>query len=305
MNDEKVLLVGDNPFHGVSHLSQERATSRGEKLTNPSYAAELVITSVENGADGFMFTVSETTLSILRIISRREEYNQLQLYAIVPYTYEFVRSAPLAGGIPGLARKLAKEIASSRNWRAVVNGVTGIITTTPTALLRSYLIYEVFRLKSAAGKRANLVSLLLHELVTDMALALNMDWLFRMYIDFVSSVRIKPGFETRNFPCLVQKFKEWGIDFNGIVMAAPFNSIGFQMCPSREKCEEALAEIPEAEVIAFSILAAGYLKLPEAIEYVVNLPNLKGVAVGASKECHVRQTFNVLKKRCKCSGLEL
>ena len=48
-------LVGDNPFHGVSHLSQERATARGTEITNPTYAADLVRISLENGADGFMF----------------------------------------------------------------------------------------------------------------------------------------------------------------------------------------------------------------------------------------------------------
>ena len=101
MNDKKVLLVGDNPFHGVSHLSQERAVSRGEILNDPNYAADLVITSIENGADGFMFTVSETTLSILQIITKRQECNQLRLYAIVPYAYEFVRIAAVTGGIPG------------------------------------------------------------------------------------------------------------------------------------------------------------------------------------------------------------
>ena len=25
MNHEKMILIGDNPFHGISHLSQERA----------------------------------------------------------------------------------------------------------------------------------------------------------------------------------------------------------------------------------------------------------------------------------------
>ena len=64
MNSEgkKMLLVGDNPFHGISHLSQERARVRGHAMTYPEYAANLVMTSLENGANGFMFSVSEMTL---------------------------------------------------------------------------------------------------------------------------------------------------------------------------------------------------------------------------------------------------
>ena len=140
-------------------------------------------------------------------------------------------------------------------------------------------------------------SILLHEVVTDMALALNMEWLIRTHIEFMQGRGIKPGFETRNFAYLVGKFEEWRIDFRKVVIAAPFNPLGFQMCPSRAECEAALARIPEAEVIAFSILAAGYLKLPEAIEYVASLTDLNGLAVGVSKEHHARETFKLLREK--------
>ena len=107
---------------------------------------------------------------------------------------------------------------------------------------------------------------------------------------------IKPGFQTHNFAYLVQKLGEWGIDPNNIAIAAQFNSVGFWMCPSREGCEEALRKIPEAEVIAYGILASGYLNVPEAAEYVKSLPELNGIAVGVSKESHARKTIEYLKK---------
>lgn len=73
MNNERILLVGDNPFHGISHLSQERAIARGKDLSNPQYAAGLVRTALDNGADGFMFSVSDTTLSILKLACKGRE----------------------------------------------------------------------------------------------------------------------------------------------------------------------------------------------------------------------------------------
>ena len=63
---EKLLLVGDNPFHSISHLSQERARGRTEDPGNPKYAASLILTALENGSNGFTFSVSETTLAILK-----------------------------------------------------------------------------------------------------------------------------------------------------------------------------------------------------------------------------------------------
>jgi hypothetical protein len=48
-------------------------------------------------------------------------------------------------------------------------------------------------------------------------------------------------------------------------------------------------------VIAISILAAGYLSPSDAIDYIATLPNIKGVAVGVSKEKHAQETFKFLK----------
>ena len=145
----------------------------------------------------------------------------------------------------------------------------------------------------------NIESVMLHEVVTDMALALGSDWLIKSFIDFLLELKIKPGFETRNFAYLVYKFKEWDIDFSRIVIAAPFNKVGFQMNPSKKECEKALAEVRESNTIAISILAAGYLRLLEAAEYIQTLSNLKGVAVGVSKEHHACETFTFLEERLK------
>jgi hypothetical protein len=138
---------------------------------------------------------------------------------------------------------------------------------------------------------------MLHEIITEMALALNLDWLIKSYIKFMLKLRIKPGFETRNFAYFVKKFKDWNIDFRDIAVATAFNKVGFQMNPSKLECEKALEEVAGANVIAMSILAAGYLKPLEAIEYICSLPNLSGVVVGVSKEHHARETFRLLKAK--------
>jgi hypothetical protein len=293
--EEKLLLVGDNPFHGISHLSQEKARVRDAKIDYPEFAADLVMTSLENGANGFTFSVSEMTLSILRIMNEKDRVNNLRLYPIVPYAFEYVRLATRIG-MGGLAKNFAKEIAFSGNVKALAMGLKGVTRMDIVTLLKTYLYYEISRIKSSAGKQAKICSVLLHEVITDMALALNLDWLFKSYVEFILNLGIKPGFNTRNFAYLVNKFEEWGLDLREMIIAAPFNKKGFQMDPSRTECEKALANIPEPNVIAISILAAGYLKPLEAIDYLKTVPNIKGVAVGVSKKQHAQQTFSLLKE---------
>jgi len=298
-NKDLMLLVGDNPFHGISHLSQERGRARGDSVTSPEYAAKLVMTAVENGASGFMFSVSESTLSILKVIRQAGEIGKLKLYALVPYAYEYVRLANRLGGISGLAKRVAKQVAFSGNVKAVVSGLKGVVTRDPVTLMETYLMYEIARIRSAAGRDAVLDSVLLHEVVTDMSLAFELDWLFESYVKFMSRQGIRPGFETRNFAYLVHKFKDWGLDLGKLAIASPFNKVGFQMNPSRVECEKALECLHESNVVAMSVLAAGYLKPAEAVDYVADLPNINGLVVGVSKEYHARETFRFLQEKTK------
>jgi len=305
-NQEKVLLVGDNPFHGISHLSQERSRVRGDASASSEYAARLIELSVGNGADGFMFSVSEKTLSILRVLHKNGVINHLGLYAIVPYAYEYVRLAAAAGGVPGLAKKVVREIVFSGNLNCVASGLNGVLRSDVDSLVKTYLMYEVSRVRGSAGKNAELKSVLLHQLITDLCLGLDLDWVFRFYVDFMLKAGLTPGFNTGNFALLVKRFREWGIRLEDVVVAAPFNKVGFQMVPSKEECERALADLSKPNVLAISILAAGYLKPEEAVDYIAGLPNIRGVAVGVSKEKHANETFKLLREKlfkgCWCRG---
>jgi hypothetical protein len=292
-SSEKLLIVGDNPFNGISHLSQERARNRTGRDNSVADKAKIVATAIENGANGFSFSTSDVTLSILRELRAQGKTERLKLYAIVPYAFEYVRIAAQTG-TPGLAKKFAKQIAFSGDIGAVLNGLTAVFTMRPEALMKTYIAYELSRIRSAAGKRAVVSSVLLHEVITDMGLALNFDWLFKSYVSYMTKKGITPGFNTRNFPYLAKKFGEWEIDLDQTLIETQFNKAGFQMNPSREQCEKALSDISSPVVLAISVLAAGYLKPPEAVEYLNSLKNLRGLVVGASTEKQAKETFSFL-----------
>ncbi len=293
----RALLVGDNPFHNISHLSQDRTKERGCKQTAPEQAARLISLAVENGANGFMFSVSNTTLTILEMLKKMGAIEGLNLYPIAPYAYEYVRLAAQAGGIPGLAKMFSKRLIASGSFGAIAGSLDGIFRAKPASLMKAYLTFEINRVKAAAGKKPNIRSVLLHEIIVDMALSLKLGWFFKEYTDFALGHDLLPGFNTCNFAFLVDKLNEWDITTNEVVVAAPFNKIGFQMNPSKTACEEALLTVRRPILIAISVLAAGYLKPTEAFDYLASLSNLRGVAIGVSKERHAKETFKLLNQR--------
>jgi hypothetical protein len=186
-------------------------------------------------------------------------------------------------------------MVASRNLKANVTGAIGVLKMDLSAIMKTYVAYEISRIRSAAGKNAKISCILLHEIVTDLALALNMEWLFKSYMEFVGKLRMACGFNTCNFVYLIDKLEEWGVDPSQVVVAAPFNRAGFQMCPSKEKCEHVLKSLAKPSLVAISVLAAGYLKPREALEYIGTLPNVKGLALGVSKETHAKETFKMAK----------
>jgi hypothetical protein len=107
---------------------------------------------------------------------------------------------------------------------------------------------------------------------------------------------VKPGFVTYNFPRLIRLFEAEGFSLNDVVLMTPFNSLGYQMSPSRESCEASLSNLREPNVIAMSIMAGGYLTLDQAKEYISTLPNLSGIAVGVSSQEHAQATFAELRE---------
>jgi len=293
----RLLLVGDNPFHGISHISQERASQRGQLIREPQYAADIVTTALRNGAGGFTFTVDDTTLEIVRLLSKNEFDFIPRLYAFVPYTYEYVRLAVSLGGIPGLARKIATQILLSGNTKAIWHGIRGGLTTDPSDVYKAYLYYEVGRIRAAARKTSSLNCVFVHEVVTDMALALDMKWLFNSHIAAMNELGIRPGFHTRNLPFLLEKFGQWKINSGTIILTTPFNAIGMQMNPSKLEAEQALREANKFEIIVFGILAGGLLQLDEAMSYIDRLTNVNGIAVGVSKKEQAKETFKFISSR--------
>jgi hypothetical protein len=106
---------------------------------------------------------------------------------------------------------------------------------------------------------------------------------------------VSPGFVTYNLVKFVELFRKAGLTMEDLVIMTPFNSIGYQMSPSRQSCETCLSALPQSNLIAMSIMAGGYLKLDEAIDYISSLPNVSGVAVGVSSKEHSHNTFTRLR----------
>lgn len=290
------LLIGDNPFNGVNHRSRELGSSRTNGLSEKKIA-KVVEVALDNGAQGFVFSATPKMLSVLRYMKENGWNRELNLYPIIPDVSSLVNeSAEL--GMTGLISKRLADLPIKSKLAFIVKGGIATLSTDPVDLIEIYLETEYSRILRLAPKGAQIKSLFLHEVVSDSLVGLGGLDIISDYCSYVArELRAVPGLVTRNFVRMVKSLEHLTLPNNSVALMAPFNSLGFQMNPSRELCEKALMQKDNAiwNIIAMSILAAGSLTLQGAVAYLSGLTGISSCVVGVSTETHAMETFSFLR----------
>jgi len=279
----------------VSHLSQERARDRTDKL-NVESIVEVICSALASGATGYTFSTHPMNSQILDALANSGKVlGQLDLYPVLPYAEGYVRLAN-EKGMTGLVNEVLSRLSMSDRAKVLVEGGLSALRLDPAGMLRTYVDVELKGYLNTKPKNATLQSVMLHEVITDLCLGLQETDLLGLFAQHIQDTYgAKPGFVTYNLARFVRLFEEAGVSLKDVVIMTPFNSLGFQMSPGRAPSEACLSGCSGANVIAMSIMAGGYLTLDQAVDYLRTLPNLAGIAVGASSKQHAEETFAKLR----------
>ena len=291
------MILGVNPFAGVSHFSGQRAREKSA-VTTPNDISQVMRHSFDAGATGFNVAVDDRGYELLKILSEIRTPHEIGIYALVPDTKKYV-TAQLSKGTFGMISDVLAELDWGARMKTVVQGGLALLTSDPLRAVKTYLDVELKKLRQRLPSNTRLVAVLAHEAVTDTAIAIGAAEVLRTYISHVIDRGVTPGFVTRNFPRFVEFCQVEGLPIREAVIMTPFNKIGFQMTPSREQAEKVLHN-HGLNVIAMSIMAGGQIPLVDAIDYVGSL-NLESVTVGVSSPSQADETFTALAKAMRRS----
>jgi len=287
------LMIGSNPLVGVDHFSFERA--RKVRLEeSEEKALQVLRTAFAAGATGFTFSPGLRAINLLKGMRDSKDGSRIRLYPVLP-ALEKYWPAFMAKGTYGLVSSVLEDLSWAGKAKAMIRGGAAALTSNPLSSLGLYIDVELEKIKAASPEHWQIDTVFLGEMFTDMALSLGATNLLRTYRDAVErSGRFTAGLQTRNFAKLVAVLKTGGWTGRFPVVMAPFNPIGFQMTPTREKCEEAATGLVGLDVVGISVLAAGQLGLREACSYLRGKDYIKSVAIGTSDPKHAKETFEFL-----------
>jgi hypothetical protein len=280
------ILIGDNPFLGISHLAREKGRSAQRSLTLER-KVEILQAAVDEGADGFTFSTYKSNLELLMHIREHEKdlLKKLKYYILTPYAAEYVRLTDTIG----TDRLLQKTILGGLKIRNFIQ----LSLSSPYSLINLF-IYENLRPYLEILPRSNVKVVLLHEILSEVLIAFQLTKVIKTLHKYFSRLEIGFGLETRN-AAVLNKLLEQSEENIEYIMT-PMNPLGYQM-GIKEEAEKAIVMLSgrDTKIIAMNILASGACTIEESASYLKRFKeHLYAVAFGTSKPEHAQSNVRYL-----------
>ena len=278
------LLLGDNQFFGVNHMSEEKARTQAMRFQDLSAIIEVLDAAYEEGVRTFMCTTHERIALVAdHFRANPDRYPGMTFFPCMPYAHKYA-NAMTEDGIVGAVRRFLPDggllDSALRGGRSLATrDIAGIITLLIDAEMKMF-------------HDLSTPVIFLQNVVVDLLLGLGFDEAFEIFAHHVRTrYGAEPGFITMNLPLLLDALDRVGVD--NPVVCASMNKLEFRMSGGADAYRKALTE-RRFRPIAMSVLASGALPPREALEWACALPNLEAIVFGASSRRNIRSTREIV-----------
>jgi hypothetical protein len=273
------LILGHNQFLGISHTSESKSWKKDIKFSDVKHIYEVVETAAEVGFTGMIIETHPRMIKFLEYYGNNKTFD-FDFYLQVPYVQNYVQQMNEKG-----MRGVIDEVINKTGFL----GASGLALKSGLSYLKKdymSLGMSMLKLEIAPFDKISLKGLLLHNVVTDLLLSLQLREGFETYVNFVrSKLDIKPGLITLNLPMLVKGLDVWNLKSDYIM--TPINPNGYDMNPSKEQVETTL-QTYKGEIIAMNVLGGGAFSVKDSYEYLKSI-HINNVVVGASSRENLKQ----------------
>ena len=278
-----LLLLGDNQFFGVNHMSEARARAQAMQFQDTSAIIEVIDIALDHGIRTFMCTTHERVREVCEHVrADPERYADYRFYPCMPYAHKYANAVTEHGMLGAVRQSLPNSSllgAALKGGRSLaskdVEGVMTMLIDAEMAMFEGLSTPVVF----------------LQNVVTDLMLGLGFDEAFAVFARHVKErYDAEPGFITMNLPMLLDTLERVGVE-NPIV-CANINKIGFRMSGGLDAYARAIQE-RSFRPVAMSVFASGALQPREALQWLHDQGRVDSIVFGASSERSIRSTSSL------------
>jgi len=274
------LILGHNQFIGISHISEERSREREKKFSKVENIYKVVKKAAELGYKGMMIETHPRMLDFLNYYKNNRTFD-IDFYLQVPYVQGYIKEIN-EKGLSGLIKEFIHRTGIKSTSAMALKSVVNLAKRDYVSMAISALQLEICPFVDVDIK-----VLFLHNVITDLLLALKVRDAFIEYIEYVKEkLGVDPGFITLNFQLFKNSFEEWNIEPSFVM--TPVNPGGYDMNPSKEAVENAIKNY-KGKIMAMNVLGGGAFSVERAHQYLKKFNNIEYCVVGASTEEHLRR----------------
>jgi hypothetical protein len=280
------LILGDNQFFGINHMSQEKAQQLAERFNDLRTVFKAYHTAYDLGIKAVMLNANEKAETICDYFrAHPAEFKDLVLYPSIPYPHKYANMV----SEKGILGTMQEAISGQSAWNLLgmagkgLSALGGDMTKVMEVLVDVEM--KIFR-------KLDYKAVYLQNIITDLLLGLRFKDIFIAYCRYIEKkYDAVPGFLTMNVPKLSAFLQECGI--TNATICGNINKIGYLMSPGTEAYADYLSA-PKYPVAAMSVFASGAIPPQEAIGYVKGL-GIKSVVFGASTREHMQETMKLVR----------
>ena len=265
---DKVIL-GDNQFFAVNHLSDERSRQQAIRFKEDKAIIDVLDNARACGINTFMCTTHDRIANICKYMREHQQaYKDFKFHPCMPYAHKYANAVTELGILGTLKAYIPGNILA-------VTGKAGLAYMRKDFPALMELLIDA-EMKMFDGMNTPVI------------------FLQNVIVDLLYGLNAEPGFITMNMPRLVDMCERLGIE-NPIICSS-INKIGFRMSGTIEEYEDYLKSDRKFRPMAMQCLAAGALKPDEAMEYVTQFKKIESVLFGASSKAHIQQTKELIEQ---------
>ncbi|WP_433585728.1 hypothetical protein [Microbacterium hydrocarbonoxydans] len=280
------LLLGDNQFFGINHMSEEKARAQAIRFQDTKAILDVVDIALDNGIRTLMCTTHERIAEVCdHMRANPGRYADYRFYPCMPYAHKYANAVTDNGMLGALKQFLPEEgllNAALRGGKSFVKkDIEGIITLLVDAEMKMF-------------QGLNTPVIFLQNVVVDLMLGLGFDEAFAIFDRHVRErYNAEPGFITMNLPMLLDTLDRVGV--KNPIVCANINEIGFRMSGGIDAYKTALRERPFRPV-AMSVFASGAIAPRPALQWIHDHANVESIVFGASSRSSIESTTAIVRE---------
>jgi hypothetical protein len=278
------LMLGDNQFFGVNHMSEERARAQAMRFQDLQAIIDVLDIAHGEGVSTFMCTTHDRIGQICdHVRADPGRYEGFTFLPCMPYAHKYA-NAVTDSGMVGALRMFLPE--GGMLGGALRGG--GALARRDVETLSTLLIDA--EMKMFHGLETPVI--FLQNVIVDLFLGLGFTDAFRMFAEHVTTrYGAEPAFITMNLPMLLDALDSAGVE-NPIV-CFNMNKLDFRMSGGLDAYLEAL-RTRQFRAVAMSVFASGAIAPREALEWVCTQPGIESIVFGASSRTSIRSTRDLV-----------